>query len=127
MAQHRAPWLREMRDGERIRSRPRGHQEYCDVALEDLGKARLDPPGPVVITVAERVASVRVPDRGEDFRRNSGRVVTCEIHGASSSAACRRMQFCCAAASIRGPLVTCGNGAGQQTSRTAWILRRALL
>src|SRR5262245_55561178 len=82
---------------ERIRGGAGRHQENRHVALEDLGEALLDPPRPLVIPVAECVSGVGFPYRRKDFRRNSGRVVTCEVHAVSSSAGRRRMQFCCAA------------------------------
>ena len=57
-----------MRERERIRRRAGRHQEDRDLALEDLGEALLDPPGPVVIAVAERIAGVGLPDAPRELR-----------------------------------------------------------
>src|SRR5205823_2131628 len=97
------------------------------VALENLRKAPLDPLGPVIVAITEGVAGVGAADRREDRRGNSGRVVACEIHACPRGPGAERMQFCCAAAAIRGPLVTCRKEARQQTARSARFCRAALL
>src|ERR1051325_4434317 len=72
-----------MRDRQRIRGRAGRHQEDRHLALEDFRKTRLDPPGPRVVAVTERIPGVGLPDRREDVRRNSGGVVTCDVHRVS--------------------------------------------
>src|SRR5436190_20180643 len=69
-----------MRERERIRPRAGRQQEHGDLVLEDFGQTLLDPLGPLVIAVAERIAGVRLAERIEDFGRHAGRVVACEVH-----------------------------------------------
>ena len=131
VAQHRAPGRRQVRERERIRHRAGRHQEHRDLALEQLGEALLDPLGPLVVAVAERIAGVGLAQRVEDFRRHSGGVVACEIHAFPQSRRARAapgtMQLCCAAGSIRVPLVTCRERTGQQTVRRWWRKRQTPL
>ena len=131
MAQHRAPGRGQMGERERVRRRAGRHQEYRDLALEKLGEALLDPPGPVVIAIAGRIAGIGLPDRLQDGRRDAGRVVACEVHALphvpSGPRRLGTMQFCCAALSIHVPLVTCREGTGQQTRGRRWIRRARAL
>ena len=132
MAQHRAPGRRQVRERERIRRRAGRHQKYRDLALEDLGEALLDPPGPVVVAVAERVAGIGLADRLEDFgRRDSGRVVACEVHAFPRHGRLSRLEQCNSVAlrlSIHVPLVTCREAYGATNRRRRrWIWRAPLL
>ncbi len=54
MAEHRAPGRNKLRQRERVRGGPGRHQEHRDIVLEKLRKPALDPPGRLVVAIAER-------------------------------------------------------------------------
>ena len=70
-----------MRERQRIGRRAGRHQEHRDVALEDLADPPFDRAGDVIVAIAHGKAVIAGDERLQDFRRDAGGVVACEVHG----------------------------------------------
>ena len=70
-----------MGERQRVGRRAGRHQEHRDVALENLADPPLDRAGDVVVAVAHGKAVVAGDEGLQDFRRDAGGVVACEVHG----------------------------------------------
>src|SRR5262245_27384760 len=80
MTQHCAPWGRKMRECEGVGGGSRCHEKYRDLPFEHGCKPLLDAPCPVVVAIGQRCSRIGAGNCREYFRRNSRRVIACEIH-----------------------------------------------
>ena len=81
MRKHRAPRRADMRERQRIGRRAGRHQEHGDLVLENLADPPFDRAGDVIVAIAHGEAVIAGDERLQDFRRDAGGVVACEIHG----------------------------------------------
>ena len=84
MGDHRPPGPCDAGERQRIGRRAAGHQEDGDLALEDVGKQRLDAAGPCVGAVGGGRAVIGGGDRRHHWRARAGRVVADEVHEAET-------------------------------------------
>src|SRR6516164_3753936 len=80
MTQHNAPGRGDLRQRQRICRGACRHKKSSDFAFEDLAKAALDGPRPVVIPVASGVAAIGLSQGIENGRRHWRGIVTGKIH-----------------------------------------------